>query len=143
MSANQHQVGGDHYRSEYQHWDFVSDCLNSRYFEGQVTKYISRHHKKNGRQDVEKALHYATKMRELLLDGKLQPMFGGLVNWKAYDFCRINDLGPLGQDIVIGICRWQTVYDLNRVIMFIGELLAGYDTAIMPEEPTAGYVNQS
>lgn len=41
MSANEVQVGGTHYRSAYQHWDFVIDA-DLNYFTGQITKYISR-----------------------------------------------------------------------------------------------------
>ena len=34
--ANNRQVGGDHYRSAYQHWDFIEECgidVNARGFE--------------------------------------------------------------------------------------------------------------
>lgn len=64
MSANDRQVGGDHYRKGYQHWDFVVDC-SIPYLEAQVTKYISRHEKKNGKQDLDKALHFLQKIREV------------------------------------------------------------------------------
>jgi len=60
-SANDRQVGGKHYASAYQHWDFVLDAKLG-YFEGQITKYLSRHRKKNGLQDAEKALHFAEKL---------------------------------------------------------------------------------
>ena len=68
-NANTKQVAGDHYRSEdstYQHWDLVADT-GMGYFEGQITKYVARWRKKNGKQDLEKALHYAQKMQELIL----------------------------------------------------------------------------
>ena len=65
MKANEHQVGGSHYGSaKTQHWDF---CVDNwlLYLPGQVTKYISRWRKKNGAQDLEKALHYLDKMIEV------------------------------------------------------------------------------
>ncbi len=71
-NANEKQVAGDHYRSlnsNYQHWDLVADT-GMGYFEGQITKYVARWRKKNGGQDLEKALHYAQKMQELILAGK-------------------------------------------------------------------------
>lgn len=64
MQANDLQVGGDHYKAEYQHWDYVYDTgLN--YLNAQITRYISRWRKKNGIEDLRKALHYARKAREL------------------------------------------------------------------------------
>ena len=64
MSANERQVGGDHYRSRYQHWDFVEEG-GLGYLEGCATKYVSRWRQKNGVQDLEKAEHYVQKLVEL------------------------------------------------------------------------------
>lgn len=61
MQANDRQVGGSHYKSEFQHWDLVIK-LHLDYLAGCATKYIARHKKKNGRQDLEKSLHYIDKM---------------------------------------------------------------------------------
>jgi hypothetical protein len=61
--ANSRQVGGNHYAGEYQHWDFVED-VPLRYLPGQATKYVSRWRKKNGRQDLEKAIHFLDKCIE-------------------------------------------------------------------------------
>lgn len=66
MDANEYQIGGDHYRSEYQHWDWVYDT-GQPYHIGCATKYISRWRKKNGIQDLRKAIHYLNKAVELNL----------------------------------------------------------------------------
>lgn len=51
------QVGGDHYKMGIQPIDFISaNGLN--FSEGSVIKYICRHRKKNGREDLLKARHY-------------------------------------------------------------------------------------
>lgn len=56
--AKEIQVGGNHYKDlkiqpiEYIHANGLD------YFEGNVVKYITRHRKKNGKQDLEKAKHY-------------------------------------------------------------------------------------
>lgn len=66
MSANDIQVGGDHYKKEgqhLQHWDVVK-LMNWDYFQGNITKYVDRHRKKNGEQDLRKALHYLLKYLE-------------------------------------------------------------------------------
>lgn len=57
---NDTQVGGKHYRSQYQHWDFVHDT-GMGYLQGQITKYISRYRHKNGVEDLKKAMHFAEK----------------------------------------------------------------------------------
>lgn len=63
-NANDRQVAGLHYRTEIQHWDYVvANDLN--YFEGQATKYITRCRRKNGKQDIEKAIHFLEKYLEV------------------------------------------------------------------------------
>lgn len=59
---NDRQVGGSHYKHAggFQHWDLMS-LADAGYFAGQVTKYTERHSRKNGREDLEKALHFAEK----------------------------------------------------------------------------------
>jgi hypothetical protein len=57
------QIGGDHYRSmAIQPADFIHRNKLG-WYEGNAVKYICRHASKNGRQDIEKAIHYL----ELLL----------------------------------------------------------------------------
>lgn len=63
--ANATQVGGSHYRNDIQHWDFVAQ-YGLGYFEGQVTKYVTRWRKKNGVQDLRKAQHFLRKLIELV-----------------------------------------------------------------------------
>lgn len=59
------QVGGQHYReAAVQHWDFAA-VQGMDYFQGQITKYVTRWKKKNGRQDLEKALHFLEKYIEV------------------------------------------------------------------------------
>ena len=65
MSANERQVGGDHYRRKgtIQHWDFAA-ARNYDYFQGQITKYVDRWKEKNGIEDLEKGLHFLEKYIE-------------------------------------------------------------------------------
>jgi len=51
------QVGGNHYAMPIQHVEF---CYRNEipYIESNAIKYIVRHRNKNGRQDLEKAIHY-------------------------------------------------------------------------------------
>ena len=57
MSANSRQVAGKHYEGLTQHWDFVV-ANNLDYFQAQITRYITRCKKKNGKEDLEKAIQY-------------------------------------------------------------------------------------
>jgi len=63
MSANDMQVDGNHYASEYQHWDFVHDT-NMGYLQAQVVRYVTRMYKKNGEVDRQKAIHFIQKLAE-------------------------------------------------------------------------------
>ena len=71
MSANEKQVGGGHYKevaeraNGEQHWDRIYRLYGRGYFVGCATKYIERYHLKNGRQDLEKAIHFLEKLIEL------------------------------------------------------------------------------
>ena len=64
MKANEQQVGGTHYVSPMQHWDYVL-ANNIPYMEAQIIKYLTRWRKKNGLQDLEKAQHFLTKLIEV------------------------------------------------------------------------------
>lgn len=63
LNANEVQIGGKHYQSKYQHWDFVLD-MGLDYFEGCATKYITRR-KNNRKEDLEKAKHFLIKKKEI------------------------------------------------------------------------------
>jgi hypothetical protein len=64
MSANETQVGGDHYKMAYETWDVIH-AWGLGYFDGNAVKYLSRWRKKGGVQDLKKAAHYIDKLIEL------------------------------------------------------------------------------
>jgi hypothetical protein len=69
MAANDYQVGGEHYqRSNMQHWDFVA-ANGLDYFQGCITKYVTRWREKGGVEDLKKAKHYLEKYIELIESG--------------------------------------------------------------------------
>ena len=72
MSAYDKQVGGSHYKKmKIQPSKFVIE--NELLFpEGNVIKYICRHRYKNGKEDLEKAVHFIEMIIER--DYKLVPM---------------------------------------------------------------------
>ena len=72
MSAYDKQIGGSHYKKmKIQPSKFVIE--NELLFpEGNVIKYICRHRYKNGKEDLEKAVHFIEMIIER--DYKLIPM---------------------------------------------------------------------
>lgn len=64
MKANDRQVGGEHYKSSIQHWDYVI-ANDLDYFQAQITKYVTRWKKKDGIEALEKARHFLDKYIEV------------------------------------------------------------------------------
>ena len=63
MEANEYQIGGTHYQTKYQCWDFIIDS-HLHFLTGNAIKYISRWRVKGGEADLRKALHYINKAHE-------------------------------------------------------------------------------
>jgi hypothetical protein len=69
-TANQVQVGGDHYRKhKIQPWDAFQDWMTpeqfSGFLRGSVMKYLSRYRDKAGIEDLKKARHVLDKLIEV------------------------------------------------------------------------------
>lgn len=103
--ANNRQVGGDHYKSEYQPWDFIID-LQIGYLEGNAIKYISRWRTKNGIEDLEKAKHYVTKLKECFT--KIDPPDVSHITLESgiQKFIGVNKLTPQEGYIIGLIVGW-------------------------------------
>ena len=68
VDALMKQVGGNHYASmAIQPVEFIV-ANNLTFLEGNVVKYISRHHAKNGADDVRKAIHYCELILKTVYD---------------------------------------------------------------------------
>jgi len=71
MKSNSYMVGGTHYTSKkVQPWEAMESCMSKEEFvgflRGNVIKYTMRCNDKGGKQDLEKAQHYLTKLLEVL-----------------------------------------------------------------------------
>jgi hypothetical protein len=71
MSANDTQVGGDHYlKKTIQPWDAMEVWMSRDEFigflRGNVIKYCARCFDKQGLQDLKKARHYLDKLIEFI-----------------------------------------------------------------------------
>lgn len=123
VSANYKQVGGSHYQGGiYQHWDFCIEN-NLGYLEGQITKYLSRWRQKAGRQDLEKAAHYADKLVECAdrrLKFKLRRLFGtqALPDFTCQGLLTMIQAYSLTsdeQEVFLLVCEYRTHNALERI----------------------------
>ncbi len=64
MSANNKQIAGSHYKSNMECWDYIL-ANDLGYLEGTAIKYITRWKKKNGVEDILKAIHFLEKLVEV------------------------------------------------------------------------------
>ena len=139
MEPNDMQIGGTHYRSKYQHWDYVCDT-RMPYLLACATKYVSRWRDKNGVEDLRKSIHYLAKAEER---GVYMP-----VN-KWYEFITFDTTEKRTRQFTSSFCSQLPVEDAT-IFRLIVE--GSYDTAIMKilnlieseltAEPGAGYTNQ-
>jgi len=135
MSANTKQVAGDHYKTPgIQHWD-LCDEHDVPYLAGCATKYLTRFRRKNGLQDLQKALHYTEKMIE---------------NWQFIHRSE-GDVPALTLDIFLGdngisgpereplrlLLTWKSVSDLKVARCWIEALIAEFEGSA----PGPRYVN--
>lgn len=63
MKAKDIQVGGSHYDMPIQPIDFITKNKLG-FIEGNIIKYVVRHDKKNGLEDLQKAMHYLQMLME-------------------------------------------------------------------------------
>ena len=127
MTANNRQIGGEHYRSAMQHWDLVY-AADLNYYEGNATKYLARHRKKNGRQDLEKAIHYIDKLIEIEEQRgtiercvyRFQRRIRRWLYWNEVErFVVENGLDYVEAQAIRRVFNWHTAADLQRAATFI------------------------
>lgn len=122
MNANNRQVGGSHYSSQMQHWDFVV-AAGLGYFEGQITKYVARHARKNGLQDLQKARHFAQKYAEVLRAEDGTTKCAALD--AAEEFCAAHPtLGPYERAVITTLAQPCSYLELNQVEKWLALLSA-------------------
>lgn len=119
-SANDKQVGGDHYkRLSIQHWDYVLGN-NIPYLEAQALRYVSRWRLKNGIEDLQKAMHYLEKLIE---HQATQPQWGWLrrlfsapmVTISAMEYGVSNEMSEVEINFHLWMERWHIKRDLSAV----------------------------
>jgi hypothetical protein len=129
MNPNEVQVGGEHYQSEFQHWDLMI-AWDTHYLLAAATKYVVRWRKKGGLQDLQKAMHYLDKMIDAVGAGKLRPHYedrweyretrSGATEWSPSsemlaawnNFVVSNNMDGLLYSFTLQCISWKTISDL-------------------------------
>lgn len=98
------QVAGDHYKTlKIQPVEFAMRAgLDACAFS--ILKYVSRHTTKNGRQDVEEALHFC-ELRQALVE-PVMPLRKPEWPCSLQDYCRANNLGEYETIVLIELEAW-------------------------------------
>ena len=123
-SVNSYQVGGSHYNKDgtLQLWDFVSQN-NLGYVEGNIIKYITRWKKKGGVQDIEKAIHYLQKLRQLYED-KVLFLPPVRIPQGLEIYRKENNLSDLEYTAFTLLLTYTTLDELYRVFILLNHILA-------------------
>jgi hypothetical protein len=111
------QIGGSHYKSEYQHWTFVLNA-DLDYFTGNCSKYICRWRKKGGLEDLKKGLSYLNKLAEAVeYLPRARIAYRGYINasTEARRFAQANNLNLLEEHIVHELATWTLPEDLEHI----------------------------
>ena len=119
MNVNDYQIGGKHYQSEFQHWDFVIECLGGQYLEGCISKYVTRWRKKNGIQDLQKALHYLAKLADTEECAPIQDFNKERID----EFCKANSVGGTERRIIYILATWENTEALDEARRLIEQLI--------------------
>lgn len=119
--ANDVQVSGDHYKAggAFQHWDYTVRALSCRYLEGNITKYVVRHRKKNGLQDLDKAMHYTVKLMEEVGAGRVAHHTPENARYDVHAFGVANGLNTAEMFIVKRLAYWDRLSHLDAVMQHI------------------------
>ncbi len=104
------QIGGTHYQMQYQPVVFINDN-NLSFNEGNLFKYLIRHPYKNGKEDLEKALHYASALTPHFKEKRsFYPILG---------FAILNDMtGRHDLNLIYSFWKAINTSDINEVNSF-------------------------
>lgn len=110
-NALKEQVGGSHYKDspiqpvEYSHANKLG------FIEGSVVKYVSRHRQKNGRQDIEKAIHLLKILLDLEYPNEVSQS-------STTDYLGVKEV-PIetkGNGLLDGVSKPMSICELRRII---------------------------
>jgi len=112
---NENQVGGNHYEALKVEPVKVFAAFNFNWFQGEILKYVSRFQRKNGEQDLNKAIHISQMAVDLKVgEKKKKKVFRKIVYEKKW----LNDL--------VEDYRKQFEYEEYVTVILIGLIEENY-----------------
>jgi Protein of unknwon function (DUF3310) len=123
-----------HYAGDYQHWDLVAK-IPMNYFEGCTTKYVARWRRKNGLEDLKKALHYLDKLVEVTNYNEQRKLSKKEIKTEVTNFALMNNLGYSEEDYILMICTYNNLYDLITAHFILEEIIEEASLPKVKEEP--------
>lgn len=127
LKANESTQVPGHYRSEFMHWDYVQ-AAGLDYLRGNATKYVSRWRKKNGLEDLKKALHYANKWLEINAAARetdFEKSTDGRIWWLVVQFAAVNRLTELEREAIFFLSG--SISDVHKGVEIIISIMEEYD----------------
>jgi len=131
MRVNDTQIGGEHYKTGYEHWDLVNK-IPLGYLEGCSTKYVTRWRKKGHMEDLQKALHYLDKLIEVATYDLYRNCTH--IGDEVHRFTEANCLTDLEYRYIFLLCTYQSRYDLSNARHILQRIMEQGMTEIMKRE---------
>lgn len=93
MKSTNNEIGGSHYKDcKFQPIELIK-LYRMNFFQGNIVKYVTRFRKKNGREDLRKAIHYAQLGMELAPENTA--IYNGSYWSVLYEYASDNELPEL------------------------------------------------
>ena len=117
-SALNRQVGGNHYKGfAYQPVEFICK-MGCNFIQGNIIKYVTRYKMKNGKQDLEKVMHYAGLGAELSPNNYVRL---SRISAEVREYVRKNNLDEIVGEVVEAACRqnWLQVVIKTQMLLYV------------------------
>lgn len=129
-NANSYQVGGDHYKTAYQHWDWSLD-VEANPMQYQITKYL-RARKKGGLEDMKKLKHFIQKYKEQRLAGRDYPpsrIKDHLRMAATSMWCKENSMDELETEIALTVIMSPSPEKLGNLMQTADRMMTRHTTS--------------
>lgn len=130
MNANELQIGGRHYKTNYEHWD-LAVAIPLGYLEGCATKYVSRWRKKGGISDLQKALHYLDKLIEVADYKTRRNLLPLEIRKEVTSFAGANYLNEIEGEFILLLCIYRNHVDLLAAHYTLEEIIENAEAEIV------------
>jgi hypothetical protein len=130
MKANESQIGGTHYKTQYEHWD-LAVAIPLGYLEGCATKYVCRWRKKGGIQDLIKAMHYLEKLIEVTSYPIHRNLSLSEIDVEVFRFVDVNNLNVLEGEFIHTLCTYREPVDLLVALDCLREIIGNVQAEML------------